>query len=62
MSLAQEDSRYREYMGARRYGVSLGEFNSKAHKWAQRESEMSSWTRGEKFNIYKQPCIILFII
>ena len=25
-------------------------------------SEMSSWTREEKFYIYKQPCINLFII
>ena len=35
-------------------------FNSIAHKWAQRTSEMSSWTREEKFHIYKQPCIIFF--
>ena len=32
MSLAQEDSRYREYMGARGYGISLREFNSKAQE------------------------------
>ena len=32
------------------------------HVWAQRTSEMSIWTRGEKLRIYKQPCIILSII
>ena len=47
-------------MGARRYGISLRVFNSIAHEWAQRTSEMSSWTREEKFHIYKQPCIIFF--
>ena len=54
---------YREwYMGARRYGNSLRVFNSIAYEWAQRTSEMSSWTREEKFHIYKQPCISLFIL
>ena len=32
-------------MGVRRYGISLRTFNSTAHEWAQRTSEMSSWTR-----------------
>ena len=49
-------------MGARRYGIYLWVFNSIAHEWTQRTSEMSSWTREGKFHIYKQPCIILFII
>ena len=49
-------------MGARRYGISLQVFNSIAHEWAQQTSEMSSWTREEKFHVYKQPCIISFII
>ena len=36
-------------------------FNSIAHEWAQRTSEMSSWTRKEKLHIYEQPCDIMFI-
>ena len=49
-------------MGVRRCGISLRVFNSIAYEWAQRTSKMSSWTREEKFHIYKQPCIILFIL
>ena len=50
-------------MGARRDGISLGVFNSIPLKWANAQwtSDMSNWTREEKFYIYKQPCIILFI-
>ena len=40
-------------MGARGYGISLRVFNYVAHEWAQRMSEISSWTRGEKFHIHK---------
>ena len=36
-------------MGVRRYGINLRVFNSIAHELAQRTSEMSSWTREEKF-------------
>ena len=38
-----------QYRGARRYGISLQVFNSIAHEWAQRTSEMSSWTRKRNF-------------
>ena len=31
-------------MRARRYGISLRVFNSIAHEWVQRTSEMSNWT------------------
>ena len=34
-----------------RYGISLFLFNSICHKWAQRTSEILSWTRKEKFPI-----------
>ena len=50
------------YMSAPRYGISPRVFNSIAHEWAQRTSEMLSWTREDKFHICKQPCIILFVI
>ena len=42
-------------MGAR--GISRRVFNSIAHEWTQRTSEMSSWTRWEKFRTYKRPCL-----
>ena len=32
------------------------------HSFAALTRELSSWTREEYFHIYKQPCIILFII
>ena len=48
-------------MGARRYGISLRAFNSTAHEWAQRMNEMSSWTREEKFHIYKQATMCYFV-
>ena len=38
-----------QYRGARRYGICLQVFNSIAHEWAQRTSEMSSWTRKRNF-------------
>ena len=49
-------------MGTRRYGISLWVLNSIAHELAQQMSEISNWTQEEKFHIYKDLCIILFII
>jgi len=49
-------------MVARRYEIYLRVFKSISHEWAQRTSEISIWTREDKFHISKQPCNILFII
>ena len=48
--------------GTRSYGISLRLFKLVAREWEQWTSEMSSQTREQIFHIYKQPCIILFII
>ena len=32
-----------------------------SHEWAQRTSEISSWTLEDKFHISARPCIILYI-
>ena len=54
--------RYRGYyMAARGYEFYLRVFNSISHEWAQRTSEISSWTREDKIRIHKRACI-LFII
>ena len=45
-------------MVACRYGIILLVFNSIAHEWAQRRSELSSWTNEEKLHINARPCII----
>ena len=39
-------------MDARRYGISLRVFNSIAHEWAQRTSEMSSWTQETMYYFF----------
>ena len=36
--------------------------DSIAHEWTQRTSQMSRLAREKKFRIYKQSCIILFIM
>ena len=48
----------REYLGTRRYEISLRVFNSIAHEWAQRTCEMSNWTREEKFNMHALFCLL----
>ena len=45
-------------MVACRYGIILLVFNSIAHEWAQRRSELSSWTNEDKLHINARPCII----
>ena len=42
-------------------GISIQVFNSITDERAQRTSEMSSWTLEEKFHIYKQQFIILYL-
>ena len=49
-------------MAARGYEFYLRVFNSISHEWAQRTSEISSWTREDKIRIHKRACNILFII
>ena len=50
------------YMPARGYEFYLRVVNSISHEWAQRTSEMSSWTREDKIHTHKLVCNILFII
>ena len=52
---------YRElYMGARRYEISLREYNSIAHEWAQRTGEMSRFSLLEKFEPHCLSAIRIF--
>ena len=50
------------YMPACGYEFYLRVVNSISHEWAQRTSEISSWTREDKIHIHKRVCNILFII
>ena len=47
---------------ARGWEFYLRVFNSISQEWAQRTSEISSWTREDKTRIHKRACNILFII
>ena len=50
------------YMPARGYEFYLRVVNSISHKWAQRTSEISSWTLEDKIHIHKRVCNVRFII
>jgi len=47
-------------MGAPRYGISLPLFNSVSHKWAQRTSEIQSWTHQREIS-YLQAAMCYFV-
>ena len=57
----REEIKLRIIHGCGRYGICLAVVHLISHKWAQLTPEILRWTREEKFHIYKQPCIILFI-
>ena len=50
-------------MGAHRYGISLGVFNSISHKWMQERviSQLEHTKRNSISNCKQPACIILFI-
>ena len=50
------------YMPARGYEFYLRMLPSISHDWAQRTSEISSWTREDKIRIHKRAYNVLFLL
>ena len=46
------------YMPGHGYEFYLRVVNSISHEWAQRTSEISSWTREHKIHVHKQVCLL----